>query len=75
MDAAALAEALERGHLRGAAFDDLGPDEAANARLLASERFIATPHCGAATVDAVVRTGSAAVHAILEHHGLWSDAR
>ena len=73
--AAALVDALESGHLGGAAFDDLGGDAEANARLLASGHFIATPHCGAATVEATVRTGSATVRAILEHRSLWAESR
>lgn len=71
VDEAALADALERGHLGGAAFDDLGKDPEVSARLLASDRFLATPHCGAATVEAAVRTGTAAVRAVLEHRSLW----
>jgi D-3-phosphoglycerate dehydrogenase len=74
VDAAALIDALENGHLGGAAFDDMGADAEANARLLASDRFIATPHCGAATVEATVRTGSAAVRAIAEHRGFWAGS-
>jgi D-3-phosphoglycerate dehydrogenase / 2-oxoglutarate reductase len=73
VDAAALAEALEAGRIAGAAFDDLGDDERVAARLLASDRFIATPHCGAATLEAVTRTASAAVGVVLEHRGLWQD--
>jgi phosphoglycerate dehydrogenase-like enzyme len=75
VDAAALADDLESGHLGGAAFDDLGPDATVNARLLACDRFIALPHCGATTVDAVVRTGSAAVRAIVEHQSLGTEPR
>ena len=41
------------------------------ARLLASDRFLASPHSGAATVDAAVRTGTATVRAILDHRELW----
>jgi D-3-phosphoglycerate dehydrogenase / 2-oxoglutarate reductase len=71
VDLAALADALEGGRISGAAFDDLSGEQDAIARLLASDRFVATPHCGAATIDAVVRTGTAAVRALLEHRSLW----
>lgn len=71
VDLAALADALEEGRLGGAAFDDLTGDPGAVARLLACDRFLATPHCGAATVDATIRTGTATVMAILEHRDLW----
>jgi D-3-phosphoglycerate dehydrogenase len=73
VDGVALAEALESGRLAGAAFDDLGEDEAVNARLLACDRFIATPHCGAATTDSAVRTGTAAVQALIDHRDLWDE--
>jgi phosphoglycerate dehydrogenase-like enzyme len=71
VDIRALAEALEGDHLGGAAFDDLSGDDDVVGRLLASGRFLATPHCGAATVDAAVRTGTATVRAVLEHRDLW----
>jgi D-3-phosphoglycerate dehydrogenase len=71
VDQTALADALDRGQLGGAAFDDLTEDPAISARLLASDRFIATPHCGATTNEAVVRTGAATVRAVLEHRSLW----
>ena len=71
VDEQALADALDDGHLGGAAFDDLSQDPEISARLLASDRFIATPHCGAATVESAVRTGTATVRAVLEHRDLW----
>jgi D-3-phosphoglycerate dehydrogenase len=71
VDLAALADALEEGRLGGAAFDDLAGEPGAVARLLACDRFLATPHCGAATVDATVRTGTATVRALLEQRDLW----
>lgn len=71
VDEAALADALERGHLGGAASDDLTKDPEVGARLLASDRFIATPHCGATTYEAVVRAGVATVRAVLEHRDRW----
>ncbi|CAN5712207.1 phosphoglycerate dehydrogenase [soil metagenome] len=73
VDAAALAEALDSGHLGGAAFDDLGDDAVLNAHLLASGRFLATPHCGAATVEAVQRTALATVRALIEHRDVWRE--
>ena len=71
VDQAALADALARGHLGGAAFDDLTRDPEISARLLASDRFISAPHCGATTREAVVRTGAATVRALLEHRDRW----
>lgn len=71
VDEAALADALEGGHIGGAGFDDLTDDATIGDRLLASDRFIATPHCGATTHEAVVRAGSATVRAVLEHRERW----
>lgn len=71
VDLAALAEALDEGRIGGAAFDDLAGDQGIMARLLTSDRFLATPHCGAATLDGSVRTGVATVRALLEHRSLW----
>jgi D-3-phosphoglycerate dehydrogenase / 2-oxoglutarate reductase len=74
VDEAALADALDAGSLGGAAFDDLGEDAAIMGRLLASDRFLATPHCGAATVEAARRTAVATVRVVLEHRDLWQDS-
>jgi phosphoglycerate dehydrogenase-like enzyme len=73
VDEAALADALEGDRLGGAAFDDLTEDPEISARLLASDRFLATPHCGATTHEAVVRTGTATVRAVLEHRDRWQE--
>ena len=71
VDESALADALDGDRLGGAAFDDLTKDPRISARLLASGRFIATPHCGATTHEAVVRTGAATVRAVLVHRDRW----
>lgn len=67
VDEAALAGALRSGRLGGAAFDcfaeePLSPDSP----LLALGSFIASPHAGAATEDAVGRTALQAVELLLE---------
>jgi D-3-phosphoglycerate dehydrogenase len=66
VDEPALAAALSRGHLAGAAVDcfETEPPGAANP-LLGIDNLIALPHCGAATVEAAERTGVLAVDELL----------
>jgi phosphoglycerate dehydrogenase-like enzyme len=66
VDELALAAALRRGHLAGAAVDcfDTEPPDPANP-LIGLDNLIALPHCGAATVEAAVRTGVLAVEEML----------
>ncbi|HEX6144733.1 MAG TPA: 2-hydroxyacid dehydrogenase [Geminicoccaceae bacterium] len=51
VDEAALAAALERGHLFGAALDAFSSEPPAGNPLLALEQTIVTPHCAGATID------------------------
>lgn len=61
VDADALAEALRRGRLAAAAFDSFVEEPPIDSPLVDLDTFISSPHAGAATVDAVERTGAAAV--------------
>ena len=63
VDERALAQALAAGRLGGAAFDTFERKEASP--LLTLDNFIASPHAGAATVEAARRTGVAAVRELL----------
>jgi D-3-phosphoglycerate dehydrogenase / 2-oxoglutarate reductase len=66
VDETALAAALREGHLAGAAVDcfDTEPPDPTNP-LIGLDNLIALPHCGAATVEAAVRTGVLAVEELL----------
>ena len=65
VDERALAEALAAGRIRGAAFDTFEREPPDGSPLLALDNFIASPHAGGATVEAVTRAGVAAVRALL----------
>src|SRR5690606_40013398 len=52
VDEAALKEALDSGHVAGAAFDVFVTEPARENVLFGHERFIATPHLGASTNEA-----------------------
>jgi D-3-phosphoglycerate dehydrogenase / 2-oxoglutarate reductase len=62
----ALAEAVKGGRLAGAALDDVAHDPPQTSPLLHLEDVIVTPHAGAATREAAIRTGVAAVEALAE---------
>jgi phosphoglycerate dehydrogenase-like enzyme len=64
VDEAALADALERGHLAGAAFDVFQMEPEANPRLLALPTFLGTPHIGAAAAEAQLAMGRAAIEGL-----------
>jgi len=61
IDEAALADALESGHLAGAACDVFAIEPDAHPRLLALPTFIGTPHIGAGTREAQLAMGRAAI--------------
>jgi D-3-phosphoglycerate dehydrogenase len=61
VDEAALLDALERGTLAGAASDVFVVEPPDNAALLQHPRFLATPHVGGSTDEAVLAMGRAAI--------------
>ena len=65
VDERALAQALAAGRLGGAAFDTVERKPPEASPLLALDTFIASPHAGAATMEAARRTGVAAVRELL----------
>jgi D-3-phosphoglycerate dehydrogenase len=65
VDERALAEALATGRIRGAAFDTFEREPPAGSRLLELSNFVASPHAGGATVEAVTRAGVIAVRELL----------
>ena len=66
VDEQALANALISGHLAGSACDDFVVRPGSDSPLWDCPGFLASPHAGAATVEAVERTGMAAVELVLE---------
>ena len=61
VDEAALADALESGHLAGAACDVFQMEPDANPRLLALPTFLGTPHIGGSAAEAQLAMGRAAI--------------
>ena len=64
VDEEALAEALEGGHLAGAACDVFHIEPDANSRLLAMPTFLGTPHIGGSTAEAQLAMGRAAIEGL-----------
>ncbi len=52
-----LADALEAGHLGGAALDVFEAEPEVNPRLLASDRTVLTPHIAGSTIEAQAKVG------------------
>lgn len=67
VDEAALMEALNSGHLGGAALDVFVNEPTPDANLLKTEKIAATPHVGAATLEAQDRIGVELADLIKEH--------
>jgi phosphoglycerate dehydrogenase-like enzyme len=65
VDERALAEALAAGRIRGAAADAFEHEPPLGSPLLGLDNFVASPHAGGATVEAVTRAGVAAVRTLL----------
>lgn len=61
IDEEALADALEAGHLAGAACDVFTIEPDANPRLLALPTFLGTPHIGGSSREAQLAMGRAAI--------------
>ena len=61
VDEMALADALEREHLAGAACDVFQMEPDANPRLVALPAFLGTPHVGGASQEAQLAMGRAAI--------------
>jgi D-3-phosphoglycerate dehydrogenase len=66
VDEAALLDALERGHLGGAALDVFEKEPTPNAALVGHPRVVATPHLSAQTREAQDRTSVETARTLLE---------
>jgi D-3-phosphoglycerate dehydrogenase / 2-oxoglutarate reductase len=64
VDEHALADALDHGRLGGAAFDAFSEEPPSPSPLLELPNFISSPHAGAATSEAIIRSGVMAVEKI-----------
>ena len=64
VDEDALADALERKHLAGAACDVFQLEPDAHPRLLAQPTFLGTPHIGGSTQEAQLAMGRAAIEGL-----------
>ena len=70
VDEDALADALASGHLSGAALDVFEREPPGESSLFSFDNFIASPHAGASTTEAIERTGTRAVREVLRLLGL-----
>jgi phosphoglycerate dehydrogenase-like enzyme len=64
IDETAVADALERRHLAGAACDVFQMEPEANPRLLALPTFLGTPHIGGSSQEAQLAMGRAAIEGL-----------
>ncbi len=67
VDEKALAEALERGHLSGAAIDVYENEPPVGSPLLTAKNVVLTPHLAASTEEAQVRVSVEAAEAVLAY--------
>lgn len=65
IDESALADVLREGHLAGAGLDCFAHEPLVDSPLLGLDSVVLTPHCGAATREAVQRAGVTAVQEVL----------
>jgi D-3-phosphoglycerate dehydrogenase len=65
VDESAVLEALDRGHLSGAVFDVFAEEPPRGSALPLRENVVATPHIGAATVEAQEAVGEEIVRLLL----------
>lgn len=61
VDEQALKQMLMNGHIAGAAFDVFEPEPPLDMELLSLRNFVATPHIGGSTEEAIVAMGRAAI--------------
>lgn len=73
IDEDALADALERGHLAGAACDVYATEPDAHPRLLALPTFIGTPHIGGSSQEAQMAMGRAAIEGLEQNRVPGAD--
>jgi|DewCreStandDraft_1066081.scaffolds.fasta_scaffold04677_2 D-3-phosphoglycerate dehydrogenase len=66
VDEAALLEALEQGHLAGAALDTFAEEPPQDLRLVRHPRVVATPHLGASTQEAQEAIGVDVAEQVLQ---------
>lgn len=73
VDETALADALECGHLAGAACDVFQMEPDANPRLVALPSFLGTPHIGGASQEAQLAMGRAAIDGLAQARAIDAE--
>ena len=67
VDENALADALERGHLAGAALDVFENEPAVNPRLLAQQRIVMTPHTASSSIQTRLAMANLAADNLIDY--------